>query len=79
VNVLSDFVKYLLDHGKVGAAVTLALLVLIGAGIRRWWSTRSTPTPPPATPPSNGPTQTTQVSGVRTEGDVTVSPTQHHG
>jgi hypothetical protein len=80
MSVLSDFVSYLVDHGKLAAAIGLALVVLVGSVIKWWLEQRRVPAPDRTQQAHAAPGgQITQVSDVHADGDVTVSPTQHHG
>lgn len=77
----SPFISYLLDHGQVLAAVLLALVICLGMVVffvlrirtgRRGGGSVSISD-------NSGPTQTTVVSDVEADGDVTVSPRQRNG
>jgi hypothetical protein len=77
----SPFVSYLLDHGQVLAAVLLAFAIFVGMVLFFVLRARSAKRAKGSISISenSGPTQTTVVSGVQADGDVTVSPRQRNG
>jgi len=78
MDILAPFVERLLEQGKVVAAIAFVLVAVGVAAIAYYLLTRRKASGPP-TARSGERGQTTQVTDVRTKGDVEVSPTQRHG
>jgi hypothetical protein len=79
MEVVAQFIEYLLDHGRILAAVIVAAgALMMSWGFRRWRARgRDRQAAQQAT---TGPaSQVTQVADVRSKGDVNVSPKQRHG
>jgi hypothetical protein len=81
VDPFSPFISYLLDHGHVLAAVLLALVISLGMVIFFVLRIRTVKRGGGSVSISenSGTTQTTVVSDVKADGDVTVSPRQRNG
>jgi hypothetical protein len=77
MEIVDNFINYLLDHGKITAAVVLAVIVLAAVLFKRLRDRRDSAGGQTAYTAQGG--QTTQVSNVRSRHDVTVSPTQRNG
>lgn len=77
----SPFISYLLDHGQVLAAVVLAFAISVGMVLFFVMKARAAKrgTGSISISENSGPTQTTVVSDVKANGDVTVSPRQRNG
>jgi membrane protein implicated in regulation of membrane protease activity len=78
MDILAPFVERLLSKGNVLAAIGFVLVVLLLAAViyKRFLRPEN---PPQPTAHSESRGQTTQVADVKTDGDITVSPTQHNG